>query len=141
MQKERAAQENQIQHEGNGLLEVRRDTKHNKEERKGGVRPSESNLCFTVLREVGLASFSLGMTPICLEKRKKEGRKDERKKNYFTFLFFFWILVPRPGIEPITLQWKYQHLNHWTTREVPRKLLIKMEGRKREKEKGRRDRN
>lgn len=82
---------------------MRRDTKHNKEERKGGVRPSESNLCFTVLREVGLASFSLGMTPICLEKRKKEGRKDERKKNYFTFLFFFWILVPRPGIEPITL--------------------------------------
>ena len=69
---------------------MRRDTKHNKEESKGGVRPSESNLCFTVLHEVGLASFSLGMTPICLEKRKKEGRKDERKKNYFTFFFFFF---------------------------------------------------
>ena len=66
---------------------MRRDTKHNKEERKGGVRPSKSNLCFTVLREVGLALFSLGMTPICLEKRKKEGRKDVRKKNYFTFFF------------------------------------------------------
>jgi len=86
------------QHEGNGLLEVRRDTKHNKEERKGGVRPSKSNLCFTVLREVGLALFSLGMTPICLEKRKKEGRKKEK-----LFYFFFWLLVPRPGIEPITL--------------------------------------
>ena len=73
---------------------MRRDTKHNKEERKGGRRPSESNLCFTVLLEVGPASCFLGLTPICLEKERKEGRK----KNSFTF---FWLLVPRPGIEPI----------------------------------------
>ena len=78
---------------------MRRNTKHNKEERKGGVRPSESNLCFTVLLEVGPASCSLGMTPICLEKRKKEGRKEGRK--IILLFLFFWLLVPRPGIEPI----------------------------------------
>ena len=45
---------------------------------------------------------------------------------FFNFLktFFFWphacgILVPRPGIEPVSLALEARSLNHWTTREVP----------------------
>ena len=40
--------------------------------------------------------------------------------------FIFWlrrlareILVPRPGIEPVPLQWKLGSSNHWTAREFP----------------------
>ena len=47
--------------------------------------------------------------------------------GFFLFFFFnFWprclacgILVPRPGIEPVSLALGAQSLNHWTTREVP----------------------
>ena len=40
-------------------------------------------------------------------------------------LFFFfgcmacWIFIPQPGFEPATPALEVQHLNHWTTREVP----------------------
>ena len=46
-------------------------------------------------------------------------------KLHFILPSFFWlchmacrILVPRPGIEFMPLQWK-SGLNHWTTKEVP----------------------
>ena len=47
----------------------------------------------------------------------------------FIFIIFWlhceacWILVPQPGIKPIPLAVKVQHLKslkHWTTKEVPR---------------------
>ena len=45
---------------------------------------------------------------------------------YLSLFFFFWqcctacgILVPQPGIEPVTLELEVWNLNHWTTREVP----------------------
>ena len=45
----------------------------------------------------------------------------------FIYLFIFWpcrtacwILVPRPGIEPLPPAVEARSLNHWTTREVPR---------------------
>ena len=34
------------------------------------------------------------------------------------------ILVPRPGIEPESPAVEAQSFNHWTTREVPRKLFF-----------------
>ena len=49
-------------------------------------------------------------------------------KGLLFFIFFFLfcphhlacgILVPQPGIEPVPPAGKVQHLNHWTTREVP----------------------
>ena len=33
-----------------------------------------------------------------------------------------WILVPQPGIKPMSLALEAQSVNHWTTREVPGKL-------------------
>ena len=49
----------------------------------------------------------------------------------FLFLVFFWpchvargILVPWPGIEPVSPELGTQSLNHWTTREVPRYGLL-----------------
>ena len=30
-----------------------------------------------------------------------------------------WILVPPPGIEPVSAALQVQSLNHWTAREVP----------------------
>ena len=52
---------------------------------------------------------------------------------YFYFLFkkLFWphcmscgILVPWPGIEPMSLAVEAQSLNHWTTREVSTTLFM-----------------
>ena len=56
--------------------------------------------------------------------------------RWFTF-FFFWlhgvargILVPQPGIEPVSPAVEAESPNHWTTREVPGFLTCE---RKREK--------
>ena len=49
--------------------------------------------------------------------------------SLFTFFFFFWPhhvvcrLFPDQEYNPCPLQWN-QSLNHWTTREVPRCILI-----------------
>ena len=47
------------------------------------------------------------------------------------FFYFFWSrhvpcgnLVPRPGIEPMSLALGVWSLNHWTAREVPVTVLI-----------------
>ena len=49
----------------------------------------------------------------------------------FFLSFFFWphrvacgILVPWPGIEPASPAWEARSLNHWTTREVPKYILL-----------------
>ena len=46
--------------------------------------------------------------------------------SFFSFFFFFWslcsaygILVPQPGIEPMSPAVQVWSLNHWTLREVP----------------------
>ena len=36
------------------------------------------------------------------------------------------ILVPQPGIEPMSPALKVQKLNHWTTREVPDSSVFKI---------------
>ena len=45
----------------------------------------------------------------------------------YIYLFFDYVvrglLVPQPGIEPETLHWMGS-LNHWTTREVPKILVL-----------------
>ena len=55
------------------------------------------------------------------------------KENVLLLLLFFWlcrvacgILVPRPGIEPRPMAVKALSPNRWTTREFPRKCIIKM---------------
>ena len=52
----------------------------------------------------------------------------------FFFNFIFWLrcmscgmLVPRPGIEPVPPALGAQSLNHWTTREVPAVLFLKLD--------------
>ena len=49
---------------------------------------------------------------------------------FFSFFFFlaaraYRILVPQPGIKPMTLAVEAQSLNHWTTREVPLLSIFK----------------
>ena len=51
---------------------------------------------------------------------------DKIEDTRFTRSFFFWqsraacgILVPQPGIEPGSPQWKLPSPNHWTAREFP----------------------
>ena len=52
---------------------------------------------------------------------------DSERGSFFVCFVLFWlcyaacrILVPRPGIEPVSPAVEAQSLNHWTTREVPR---------------------
>ena len=47
---------------------------------------------------------------------------------------YFWlchpactILVPQPGIEPVSPAVEVWSLNHWTTREVPKQIFKKLE--------------
>ena len=56
------------------------------------------------------------------------GSPEGSKRVFFFFIFFFifcphhlacGISVPHPGVEPVPPAGKVQHLNHWTTREVP----------------------
>ena len=37
----------------------------------------------------------------------------------------YGILVPQPGIEPLTLTLEVWSLNHWTARKVPRVVSFK----------------
>ena len=46
--------------------------------------------------------------------------------NFFNLFFIFWprcaacaVLVPQPGIKPVTPAVETQSINHWTTREIP----------------------
>ena len=50
----------------------------------------------------------------------------------FFFFNFFWlccaawgIVVPRPGIEPMSLAVKAWSLNHWTSKDIPTYFLLK----------------
>ena len=50
----------------------------------------------------------------------------------YLFVIIFWphrtaceILVPPPGIEPMSPAVEAQSLNHWTAREVPGLLVLK----------------
>ena len=49
---------------------------------------------------------------------------------FFVVFFFFlvvlqgsWILVPRPGTEPVPPALEAQSPDHWTAREVPRRCI------------------
>ena len=51
--------------------------------------------------------------------------------SFFVFCFFFWpclvacgILVPWSGMEPMVLAFGARNLNHWTTGEIPKQILM-----------------
>ena len=54
------------------------------------------------------------------------------RQLYFIYLFIWphhavcGILVPQPGIEPMSLALKVQNLHRWTTREVPDSSVLKI---------------
>lgn len=60
---------------------------------------------------------------------------DVNKRGCFYFLYFLlWprhtayrILLPRPGIDPVPPAVEVQSLNHWTSKEVPERRLLKKE--------------
>ena len=89
------------------------------------------------------------MVPLRTEKNKKSIERDRwtEEKNtviwvrvigwgegcfiIISLFFIFWwhpeaggILFPQPGIGPRPPALEVQSLNHWTTREVPKRLLL-----------------
>ena len=63
--------------------------------------------------------------------------KKKKKKELFLNRqsFFFWlcskawgILVPKPGIEPVSTAGEVQSLNYWTAREFPKWALFEVLG-------------
>ena len=89
-------------------------------------------ICWTIFVFLELTLFKHGI----LKKKVRSGGKETDMsysfpKSPLERFFFLWpcpsacgILVPWPGMEPIPSTLEAWSLNHWTAREVPRKILL-----------------